>query len=120
MRRNWYQKESGDTTQNDLKRSRDEIINATYNLLLAKYRILDAMGLTVASIVGDIRKYYHRVGLYSAGLDSHQDTLPLIEDNDHDGIPNSKDLCNNTKRGSKVLPFGCIKSVNALDMIRLK
>jgi len=107
-------------TQNDLKRSKDEIINATYNLLLAKYRILDAMGLTMASIVGDIHKYYNRVGLHSSGIDLHEDTLPLTNDKDHDGIPNSKDLCNNTKRGQKVLPFGCTKSVNALDMIRLK
>jgi len=107
-------------TQNDLKRSKDEIINAKYNMLLAKYRILDAMGLTMASVVGDVTKYYHRVGLYSNGLDEHQDTLPITEDKDGDGIPNSKDLCNNTKKGSKVLPFGCIKSINALDMIRLK
>ncbi len=107
-------------TQNDLKRSKDEIINAEYNLLLAKYRILDAMGLTMASIVGNIKPYYHRVGLYSAGVDSHEDTLPITKDKDQDGVPNSKDLCNNTKKGSKVLPFGCIESVNALDMIRLK
>jgi len=107
-------------TQNDLKRSKDEMINSIYNLLIAKYRILDAMGLTMASVVGSVSKYYHRVGLYTGGVDRHQDELPITNDKDYDGVPNSKDLCNNTKRGQKVLPFGCSKSINALDTIRLK
>jgi len=107
-------------TQNDLKRSKDEIINSQYNLLLAKYRILDAMGLTMASVMGSITKYYNKVGLYTEGINLVQDELPLSNDKDGDGIPNSKDLCNNTKKGQKVLPFGCTKSINALDTIRLK
>jgi adhesin transport system outer membrane protein len=107
-------------TQNDLKRSKDEIINSTYNLLIAKYRILDAMGLTMASVMGSVSKYYHKVGLYTNGINTGEDTLPLSLDKDGDGIPNDKDLCNSTKKGAKVLPFGCTQSINALDTIRLK
>lgn len=50
-------------TENDLKRANDELINAKYNLLFSKYRIIDAMGLTMASIMGDTKKYYQRVGI---------------------------------------------------------
>jgi adhesin transport system outer membrane protein len=107
-------------TQNDLKRSKDEMVNSRYNLLLAKYRILDAMGLTMASVMGSVSKYYNRVGLYTKGMNLHKDNIPLSIDKDGDGVPNSKDLCNNTKKGRKVMPFGCTKSINALDTIRLK
>lgn len=51
-------------TENDLKRANDELINAKYNLLFSKYRIIDAMGLTMASIMGDTKKYYQRVGIH--------------------------------------------------------
>ena len=107
-------------TENDLKRSKDEIINARYNLLIAKYRILDAMGLTMASVMGDVKQYYKRVGLHTGGVETHQDTLPISRDIDQDGIPNSKDLCNNSKKGSSIHSFGCSRSVNALETIRLK
>lgn len=50
-------------TENDLKRANDELINARFNLLFSKYRIIDAMGLTMASIMGDTKKYYQRVGI---------------------------------------------------------
>jgi len=50
-------------TENDLKRANDELITAKYNLLFSKYRIIDAMGLTMASIMGDTKKYYQRVGI---------------------------------------------------------
>jgi len=50
-------------TENDLKRANDELITAKYSLLFSKYRIIDAMGLTMASIMGDTKKYYQRVGI---------------------------------------------------------
>ena len=53
--------------ENDLKRANDELIDAKYNLLLAKYRIIDAMGLTVASVVDNVESIYKRVGLHSGG-----------------------------------------------------
>jgi adhesin transport system outer membrane protein len=137
---NAYKKESGETlklydqeydmgerslldllaTENDLKRSKDELINAKYNLIASKYRILDAMGLTMASVMGSVKRYYKRVGLYTAGVDTHEDSLPMSNDIDKDGIPDSKDLCSNTKKGRAVHSFGCSRSINALKTIRLK
>ncbi len=107
-------------TENDLKRSKDEMINAQYNLVSAKYRILDAMGLTMASVMGSVKEYYRRVGIYTDGIESHKDSLPISNDSDQDGVPNAKDLCNSTKKGENTYSFGCSRSINALETIRLK
>lgn len=107
-------------TENDLKRANDELINAKYNLLLSKYRILDAMGLTMASIMGSAEKYYKRVGLYNKGKATPRDTLPESFDKDSDGIVSNKDLCANSQQRDSVLPFGCTQSIKELQSVRLK
>ena len=100
-------------TENDLKRAKDELIDARYNMLLAKFRILDAMGLTMASVMGDVRPYYRRVGLFANGK-SPQDTLPASYDPDHDGVSADVDLCADSKRWKNgVRPSGCRPSINA-------
>ncbi len=107
-------------TENDLKRANDELINAKYNLLLSKYRILDAMGLTTASIMGNVQRYYQRVGIHNKGKATPRDVLPVSFEKDNDGIPSNKDICANSKKRNGVLPFGCTKSVSALESVRLK
>lgn len=107
-------------TENDLKRANDELISAKYNLLLSKYRILDAMGLTMASIMGSVQKYYQRVGIHTKGASTPRDTLPASYDKDRDGVVSGKDLCQGSRKKNGKLPFGCTKSVTALDTIRLK
>ena len=107
-------------TENDLKRANDELISAKYNLLLSKYRILDAMGLTMASIMGNVQRYYQRVGIHNKGKATPRDILPVSLDKDKDGIPSNNDLCANSKKINGVLPFGCTKSVKALQSVRLK
>ncbi len=100
-------------TENDLKRANDELIDARYNMLLAKYRILDAMGLTMASVMGDVKPYYQRVGLFNGGK-SPKDTLPARYDSDRDGVVADKDLCADSKRWKNgVRPSGCRPSINA-------
>ena len=106
--------------ENDLIRANAEQINAKYDLLLSKYRILDAMGLTIASIMGSVKKYYKRVGIHNKGRATRRDKLPISYDSDKDGVPANKDLCQKTKKNHGVLPFGCTKSVKALKTIRLK
>ncbi|SFV62106.1 Type I secretion system, outer membrane component LapE  len=106
-------------TENDLKRANDELINAKYNLLLSKYRILDAMGLTMASIMGNVQKYYQRVGIFNQGKSTPSDTLPRSFDKDNDGVVSNKDLCANSKKRNGLLPFGCTKSISNLESIRL-
>jgi len=95
--------------ENDLKRAKDELVNATYNLLLAKYRILDAMGLTMASIMGNVQKYYKRVGVYTKGKRPPEEKLPISYDRDNDGIPSNKDVCAASKKKNGVYPDGCTK-----------
>jgi len=107
-------------TENDLKRANDELIHADYNRLKAKFRIMDAMGLTAATVMGNLIQYYQRVGLYGNGKDYIKDKVAVTNDRDYDGISDSRDLCPDTPSNSKTLPFGCTRSINALDTIRLK
>jgi len=107
-------------TENDLKRANDELIAAKYNLLLSKYRILDAMGLTMASIMGNVQTYYRRVGVHSKDHVTVRDTLPVSYDSDNDGVPGNKDLCAKSKYKNRKRPFGCTKGFQELDKIRLK
>jgi len=106
-------------TENDLKRANDELINAKYNLLLSKYRILDAMGLTMSSIMGNVTEYYHRVGVFTQEKMTKRDQLPVNMDSDGDGVPSSKDNCAQSKKKNGVLPFGCTKGYQSLKKIRL-
>ncbi len=105
-------------TENDLKRANDELISAKYNLLLSKYRIVDAMGLTMASIMGNVQKYYQRVGVSSTDRVTKRDTLPVNLDTDNDGVPSSKDICAKSKHKNGVVPFGCTKGFQQLKKVR--
>ncbi|MBL0708824.1 MAG: TolC family outer membrane protein, partial [Sulfurimonas sp.] len=51
------------SAQNDFIGSKAQIINTEYSMLFAKYRILDAMGSLVSSIVGDNSIVYSNVDL---------------------------------------------------------
>ncbi|MBT8348587.1 MAG: TolC family protein, partial [Sulfurovum sp.] len=107
------------SAENDLKKANDELITARYNLLLSKYRILDAMGLTIASIMGGEEEYYGRVGIFT-GITSvneentydelvramEKDSLPVNREIDGDRIPDSKDVSPNTRDKTKVSPSG--------------
>lgn len=107
------------SAENDLKRANDELISAKYNLLLSKYRILDAMGLTIASIMGGEEEYYSRVGIFTGNTSVNEDStydelvramekdsLPVNREMDGDRIPDSKDVSPNTKDKTKVSPSG--------------
>ncbi len=106
-------------SENDLKRANDELINAKYSLLLSKYRILDAMGLTMASIMGNVQKYYNRVGIYGKEGMSGHDALPVNLDGDKDGIAPTKDICAGSKSKSGIKPFGCTKGYKNLKSVKL-
>jgi len=105
-------------TENDLKRANDELITAKYNLLLSKYRIVDAMGLTMASIMGNVQKYYRRVGVHNTDRVTKRDTLPVNLDTDNDGVASTKDLCAKSKHKNGVVPFGCTKGFQQLHKVR--
>ncbi len=49
--------------QNDFINSKSQIVKAKYDNLFAKYRILDAMGLLIAGVMGNEYNYMHLVGV---------------------------------------------------------
>lgn len=102
------------TAQNDVSNSKTQIITAQYDQLFAKYRILDAMGLLVVSIVGDTKEFTSKVNLYSnVNAANILDTLPVKLDVDNDNITDNLDLCDNSKNENNIMPYGCKK--NFLD-----
>jgi len=95
--------------QSDLKQADDELINSKYDLVLAKYRIMDAMGLTMASVLGDVEKYYQQVGLIKEKARVADDKLPVYMDRDKDTVAPTKDLCPNSSEASDLFYFGCYR-----------
>ncbi|MEA1914504.1 MAG: TolC family protein [Campylobacterota bacterium] len=51
------------STQNDLINAKSQIIKTTYDFLFSKYRVLNAMGIMVPSILGKEYTYASKVGL---------------------------------------------------------
>ena len=98
------------SAQNDVINSRSQIITAEYDHLLAKYRILDAMGLLPQAIVGDTQEFSSRVNLYSDG-EAHEilDAIPVKLDVDEDNIVDNQDLCDNSLLENNIMPYGCKK-----------
>jgi adhesin transport system outer membrane protein len=98
------------SSQNDVINSRSQIITAEYEQLLAKYRILDAMGLLVTAVAGDTKEFTAKVNLYS-DANAHEilDTVPVELDADNDEIPDNLDLCDNSLKENNIMPYGCKK-----------
>ena len=103
--------------QNDVAKSNAQIINANYKLLYAKYRILDAMGLNIAAIMGDVDTYYARVGLSANGEEDVVDSLPISNDVDDDHIVDDLDLCVNSEQNASVENSGCVRRDDSLDVM---
>jgi len=93
--------------QNDVARSNAQSIDANYKLIYAQYRILDAMGLTIAAMMGDVEEYYQRVGLGTNGAEEVMDRLPVSNDRDEDRIVDDLDICDNSEINASVTPYGC-------------
>jgi len=98
------------SAQNDVINSRSQIVTATYDLLFAKYRILDAMGLLPLAVVGDTKEFTKRVNLYT-NEDASEilDTVPVKLDVDRDNIVDNEDLCDNSVLENNIMPYGCKK-----------
>ena len=101
--------------QNDFFNSQTQIINAEYDRLFAKYRILDAMGVLVVALLGDEAQYYDSVGLMGENNVSIVDELPINFDIDGDTIVDDQDMCTNSLADSSVMPYGCVKFVEDRD-----
>ena len=101
--------------QNDVAKSNAQIINANYKLLYSQYRILDAMGLTMAALMGDVEEYYQRVGLNGGSESDAVDSLPVSNDRDKDRIVDDIDLCDNSEANASVQNYGCIRRDDSLE-----
>ena len=100
--------------QNDFFNAQTQIINAEYDRLFAKYRILDAMGVLVVALLGDEVDYYNSVGLQGSS-ENIVDELPVNFDEDGDRIPDAQDMCVNSEANSTVMPYGCVKFIEDKD-----
>lgn len=104
------------TAQNDVINSRTQIVKATYDQLLAKYRILDAMGLLPLAVVGDTKSLDERVNLYlNSDAKDVLDTIPVKYDSDNDNIADDEDLCDNSVLKDNIMPYGCVKMTHDSD-----
>ncbi len=94
------------SAQNDFIGAKSQIITTEYNILFAKYRVLDALGTLVPTIIGDTNIIYSKVGLLSQ-TPQNSDSLPIRLDRDNDLIPDDKDICNNSKYSDFKNIYGC-------------
>ncbi len=108
------------SAQNDLISSKSQIINAQMDKLFAQYRILDAMGLLVKSVLDEdeykkvIDPTINPFVEQKDTLEDKEDTIvysgaraEAILDSDFDGVADELDKCPNTPFGIPVDENGC-------------
>lgn len=94
------------SAQNDFIGAKQQIINTEYSMLFAKYRVLDAMGTLVPTIIGNTDLVYEMVGLVGT-TPKNTDTLPISYDKDLDLIVDELDICNNSLKDDMRNTYGC-------------
>jgi outer membrane protein OmpA-like peptidoglycan-associated protein len=97
-------------SQNDLINARTQMTGAKFDLLFAKYRILDAMGTMVNTIVANTDDFQSKVNL----SDKHErkvvrEKVNLKIEEDKDSVKDRVDLCDNSVLGDYTQPYGCLK-----------
>ena len=95
------------SAQNDFIGSKAQIITTEYNMLFAKYRILDAMGILVSTVMGDTKNIYSKVGL-NGKAPENKDILPIKLDSDNDLVVDDDDICSNSLKLSIRNMYGCL------------
>jgi len=94
------------SAQNDFIGAKSQIINTEYSMLFAKYRILDAMGTLVPTIIGNTDIVYSNVGLVG-DTPINEDALPVAFDRDRDLIVDEEDICSNSLTTEMRSLYGC-------------
>lgn len=108
------------SAQNDIVSSKNQIVNAQMDKLYAQYRILDAMGLLVQTVVDDTQVFNDITSPTTKPFDVVEDKLPVDLDVDSDGIVDSLDICDNSiNSNDDITPYGCSqeKEDNDIDGI---
>jgi len=96
------------SAQNDFIHSKAQIITTQYSILYAKYRILDAMGILVDTVLKDKNSAFKNVGLVASSIKLEKDTLPIEYDRDKDLISDNFDLCDNSLSTQMKDAYGCL------------
>ena len=104
------------SAQNDFIGSKSQVINTEYSILFAKYRILDAMGTLVSTIVGNTDIMYSNVGL-NKSTPENPDSLPVHLDSDNDLIVDDKDICSNSLSIEMKGIYGCKSTFQNISQI---
>lgn len=94
------------SAQNDFIGAKSQIISTTYNLLYSKYRILDALGTLVPTLINNTEFIYENVGLFGS-IAENIDTLPISLDQDKDLIVDDNDICSNSLTQNMQGIYGC-------------
>lgn len=94
------------SSQNDFIGSKSQLIETQYSILFAKYRILDAMGILVSTVINENDAVYSNVGLVSNAIEI-EDDFPIYLDSDNDLISDDKDLCSNSLSSEIKDIYGC-------------
>ena len=94
------------SAQNDFIGAKQQIINTEYSMLFSKYRILDAMGTLVLTVLGSADIVYANVGL-AGETPQNLDSLPISFDKDVDLIVDDLDICNNSLKNEMRDIYGC-------------
>lgn len=103
------------SAQNDLISSKAQIINAQMDKLFAQYRILDAMGMLVSSVLDD-KDYAKIIKTTTNPLDLPKDEIPVLLDVDNDKIVDHLDICDNSVVGNNDIGAdGCNKEEKDSD-----
>lgn len=106
------------SAQNDFIGAKAQIINTEYSLMFAKYRILDAMGIMITSILDDTDMLYANVDLIAHEHEKIEDVLPVALDTDADRISADVDVCDNTSLDALYTLYGCSEEDNATLAIK--
>ena len=106
------------TAQNDYINAKAQIISIEYALLESKFRILDAMGTLVQTVMGDTKSIYSNVNLAGGKNASKEDALPVHYDTDNDLIVNRYDICDNSLIKDVQDIYGCKNEKEKAAMIK--
>jgi outer membrane protein OmpA-like peptidoglycan-associated protein len=92
--------------ENELNSAQNQHANAYYDALVARYRILEGVGILFPALNLDVSVGEDDL-LISKVQAQGDDTLPLDPDRDKDKEMDKSDHCDNTIPGSSVNDFGC-------------
>ena len=99
----------------DYNNARRKMINTKYDLMFARYRLLEAMGELTNALDIDIKAH---VGLSLDENDEEKDDINSLDnDEDNDEVVDSEDICNNTitegNVTSEISHYGCNQALKS-------